>query len=165
MGEYIAIFLVLVLIEIIKQNPPVIFLNYNSDRLYKKIMHLLKTRLNKCEERINEKDKDSTFTKKDYQELLTDTKDEIKELIGMRNLIYELIGKYQDKSMKYNHIAKSWVEYLQIYEELEDANSHDEVGAIDILGYDNMRIMQFKLDAIRKALKELSKQSLIFKYI
>ena len=122
-------------------------------------MHLLKTMLDKSEIKLKERAENSTFTKKELEEFRDDTNNEIKELIALRNIVYEIIGNYQDKSVKYNHIVKTWIEYLQIYEELEEASSHDEVGAVEIIGYDNMRIKQFKLEANKKALKELLKIS------
>lgn len=157
MKEFLIFFVVLFLFEILKQNPPVIFLNYSSDRLYKKILGFLKKNLDKYETQLKEKDESSISSKKQIKEFISNTEKEIKNLKELRDVVYQLIGKYQDKSKKYNHIVKIWVEYLQIYEELEDANSHDEVGVLDIIGWDNMRIKQLKMDANEKALKELLK--------
>lgn len=142
--------------EVLKSKPPLFLLTYNTNKLYTKVLLKIEDKLHIDKKILDSYDEEiHGDIKEDQKEIVKNDKSDLNEHKEIRNMVYELIQKYQDKNKSYKHILMIWKRYLDLIWELESIPN--EIGVLDVMGNDEATEFFNNLRAYRNTIKEIYK--------
>lgn len=125
------------------ENPPRSVLNFLAPRLHRKIIK----KLTNFYEKGDNKDLEHKELNKSIARELSDVK-------KTKELVYNLLSKYQDENKNTHRILNIWYKYLKLEHEYVDNWSSDYAGEFE---YEEIREMSILIKAYRDILKEFQR--------
>lgn len=150
MNNFITIFVVLMLVSLVTQNPPTFVLQALANRLYRKTL--------KKYQAVLEADKKKLKEGKDtYKELIKDQEETIERLKNTRDNVSSIVSRYQDSGKSFRKVIKTFYEYLQLEYEIADQQRIVSESGIAIMELMEFRKMVYLSETYEKIFKEWKK--------